>query len=168
MSDSRTVCETPESCMEKGHCAVHGVEIERRKQTSKSVEEIKNQIEKFEHFAETEHKTFNDKISVLSSKLNGIATTLGLLLLITLGSYYYVNVVDYRNNRGEEILLNKINNNANHAKVERDALVSQIVSLLTTSAEQKEWQRGMMRQMELLNSHIRDIANLKEQNEKTL
>ena len=37
-------CESPESCIEKGHCAVHGVEIERRKQTTKTVAELKESM----------------------------------------------------------------------------------------------------------------------------
>jgi len=160
-------CEPGENgspnCLTTGKCTIHDVEIERRKTDRKELNYLREAFIKLEESNEDRAIQIHNRLNGVSNKVMGIFVSLGLISLICFGCYYYIGVVDKRNDRGEEILLNKINADARSAKEERTNLVSQVVTLLTADAEQKEWQRGMITQLELLNTHIRDIVDLKNE-----
>ena len=163
MPDTET--PVPKNCMIDGRCQLHDVEIERRKSDREDLKQLKLDFRHNNLACESKVGNLHDRITGLGTDTNrdiarngnlitGVFVSLGLIAVIVLGSFYYTNVVDKRNDRGEEILLTKINADYRSSKLEREYLVSQVVGLLQSSAEQREWQRGVIRQLELINSNI--------------
>lgn len=155
------------NCLDTGKCSLHDVEIERRKSDRKDVEYLKGAVIKMEKAisacAEAQNertRAFHQRMNTTENKVFGIFVSLGLMAVILFGGYYYATIIDKRNDRGEEILLAKINSNDAIAKAERAETVAQVVTLLTSDAEQREWQKGMMKQMELLNTHIEHLIKI--------
>ena len=149
------------NCLITGKCTIHDVEIERRRTDRKDMEYLKAAFTALESNNEQRFIAMHNRVNRASNKVIGIFVSLGLIAIITFGGYYYTSTVDRRNNRGEEILLARINADSIEAKNERSQLASQVVALLTADAEQEEWRRGVMTQLELFNTHIRDILELK-------
>lgn len=165
MPDHKEHHERTNSCVIDGKCAIHDVEIERRRTDREDLQALKEDFKLNGQACESKVGNLHDRITLLAETLTkqighngnlitGVFISLGLMAVIVLGSFYYISVVDKRNDRGEEILLTKINADYRSSKQERDLLVSQVVTLLQSDAEQKEWQRGVIRQLELLNTNL--------------
>lgn len=160
---------TPPNCLETGICIHHGETVERRKSDAKDIKYLKDVVEKL--FIRWENEIPDLKIKVFS-----IYVSLTLLLFMVGGAYSFtaISVSNHRadmsefksemkaqlaavkasSDRGEEILLAKINRTEKDNKTEREGIMAQVVTLLTSDAEQKEWQRGVLRQLEVLNTNF--------------
>lgn len=152
---------TKETCLTTGHCAMHDVEVERRANDHNDIALLKEAMVELNRSNEKKIVAIHSRTNTTENRVMGIFVSLGLMAVIVFGCYYFTNIVNTRNDRGEEILLAKINADYKSAKEERTYIVAQVVELLTASAEQKEWQRGMITQLELLNTHIHNIVELK-------
>lgn len=142
-------------------CPHHEAEVQRRETLQASVADLKSLM----LTNENRFVSMHNRINGIEAKVMGIFVSLGLILFIVLGAYTYTNIVDKRNDRGEEILLTKINADALFTRNKNEELMKQVVTLLTSNAENKEWQRGVITQLEMLNAHIRDITTLKSGNQ---
>ena len=170
---------TEQSCIEDGHCKVHGQEIERRKQASKDIDAMKADIKEL-------FRKWDDQIPSIKMKVFAIFVSIFLFLFLVAGSYSYTAIsnandradraiisathakemdeITRRNDRGEEILLNKINTVERDLRLEQTKIMARVVELLTADAERRQWQKGMVTQLQLLNDHIRDFMGLKKSN----
>ena len=148
------------NCIITGKCQLHDIEIERRKSAAKEVQIIRDSLDRCKLSSVTKFEALDVRIRVIGNKVAALFLSLGLLLVITGGGYYYTQVIDLRIDRSEQRLLTRMMSDTKDAKAERLTLVSQVVELLTADAERREWQRGMMSQLQLLNAHIRDIMKL--------
>jgi len=137
-------------CLETGHCMAHGDEVERRKETVLEIKDL------WRH------------VGANAVKIYGVAATMVLFGALLIGSFTYTNSVKFDlkdevdevrlgSDRGEEILLAKINANYTMTKRQQDEIMSNVVKLLTADAERREWQRGMMTQMKTLNEYIKSL-----------
>lgn len=144
-----------QTCVELGHCAKHGVEVERRIQDRTRIENLEHKCR--QHEIELEIKLGNiwSHLSRSRSLIYGVFISMGLLLCINLGAYYFANTINTANDRGEEILLAKINRVERDFKLSQAEIMTSVVTLLTSDAEQREWQKGMVRQLELINYNLR-------------
>lgn len=163
---------SPPNCLDTGICLHHGEEIERRRTDRKDIAYLKEMLSKL-------FERLDAEIPAIKIKVFAIFLSMGLMLVIVLGAYSFtaVSVSNHRadmaeykreskaemlavkasSDRGEEILLAKLNRVERDSKDERDKLTAQLVLLLTSDAENKEWQRGVMRQLELLNTNFHKV-----------
>lgn len=170
MADEKSI----NTCLDTGICVNHHVEVERRKTDRKEIMDLKAHVGKL-------FDRWDMEIPQIKVKVFAIFVTLGLLSVIALGGYTYTAVsnahmevaltaVDVRINnsldavkrgsdRGEEILLAKINSVESALRDDQTEIMSKVVVLLTSDAEQRQWQKGMMKQLEMLNSYLRDMVN---------
>jgi len=86
---------------EDGHCAMHGVEVERRKHNQREIEDIKGDIKS--------NKVHIGNLLTFMNNINGQRTVIGgVALLIVLGSYSYTfitaNAISEANHRYERLL----------------------------------------------------------------
>ena len=86
---------------EDGHCLMHGVEVERRKNNQKEIEDIKGEIKS--------NKVHIGNLLTFMNNINGQRTVIGgVALLIVLGSYSYTfitaNAISEANHRYERLL----------------------------------------------------------------
>lgn len=72
---------TDETCEETGHCALHGIEIERRKGDRRDINSLKEDIK--------ENKSFIGELLTFKNRVLGYTP---LILIIILGSYAYINI----------------------------------------------------------------------------
>jgi hypothetical protein len=165
MSEHESLEKSINSCVLDGRCAIHDVEIERRRTDREELNKLKDSFKVNEQECQAKVGVIHDRITAMGKELSlaishngnlitGVFLSLGLMGVILFGSFYYTNIVDKRNDRGEEILLNKINEDYRASKKERDVINAQIIALLQSSAEQKEWQKGVIRQLELMNANL--------------
>lgn len=163
-----------ETCLDTGICINHNLEVERRKTDRKDIVDLKAYVEKL-------FNRWDNEIPPMKIKVFSVFVTLGLLSLICLGAYTFTAIsnahfevaiaaLDTRTNnkidsvkngsdRGEEILLAKINTVEKDLRADQTEIMSKVVVLLTSDAEQRQWQKGMMKQLEMLNSYLRDMVN---------
>ena len=151
--------EQVNTCVESGHCEMHGVEIERRRQDRSRIDALEAKWREHEAGMDIKFGNLWSHMSKNSNMIYGIFVSLGLIMVIVLGSYYYTNTVNTANDRGEEILLNKIYKIEETYKIQQSEIMTTIVTLLTSDAEQKEWQRGVIRQLELINHNMEKATN---------
>ena len=148
------------NCIITGKCQLHDIEIERRKSAAKEMQSIKNSLDKCKISSINKFDAFDARIRSISNRVAAVFLSLSLMLIIVVGNYYYTQIVANRIDAIELKITARMEATAKDAKTERLTLVNQVVELLTADAERREWQRGMMSQLEMLNAHIRDIVKL--------
>ena len=148
------------NCIVTGKCQLHDIEIERRKSAAKEVQIIRDSLDRCKLSSTNKFEALDVRIRLMDNKVAAIFLSLGLMLIIATGNYYYTQIIANRMDAVELKITARMEATAKDAKTERLTLVNQVVELLTADAERREWQRGMMSQLEMLNAHIRDIVKL--------
>lgn len=148
---------------EDGHCAMHGAEVERRKNSQKEIEGIKGDIKS--------NKAHIGNLLTFMNNINGQRTVIGgVALLIVLGSYSYTfitaNAISEANHRYERLLEAK----ERTYQVDLQGVRGRLSSLDTSLAVIDERYRSVVAQLRNLNDSLSQLLWLinKERNVKKI
>jgi hypothetical protein len=130
-----------------GVCAMHGVEIERRRTADKTIDKIAN-------FVEVE-------IPSLIKKVNLMIGYSVLASILIIGSYYYTREtkIDYR--IGLEHLSDDVKSHRSRTDSHITTMASQLTELTVAVTRTEEKQESLVRELKTLNGYLEILVKEK-------
>lgn len=139
---------TVEKCTvaEDGQCAMHGVEVERRKNSQREINDIKEDIK-------SNRKHVGELLTFMNNFNGQRQVVAGVALVIILGSYYYTFITAGRHERVAE---------AQEITYQRDVqdIRRQLGGLDTRIAVTDERYRSVMVQLKMLNDDLSQLLGI--------
>lgn len=138
---------------EDGHCAMHGAEVERRKNSQKEIEDIKGDIKS--------NKVHIGNLLTFMNNFNGQRTVIaGVALMIVFGSYSYTFITANAANGADQRYERALAAQERSYQIDIQDIRWQLGLLDTRVAVTDEKYRSVMSQLKILNTTLSQLIGI--------